>query len=264
MHPAAQRAPVHVGLIFGSGTDQQPPAPCWPAALVSCSRSPEQLEPPSVACVGHLWLARPAEFGARLGARGIVRAVPVLRGRGGRCWAPPARLPGAQGCCSPAAELASSRFSQALQQRASPGAPSSASRMFLGALGRALACSVVGRGIPHGPVSEPSSSGPRRCPPVAACSCLAVVQCPEFPFRMIPGSATGPGSPGSRSKVLALPGRDLRPHRYRGITLTRACASPPCISGFSVVRHQLRSLGDASVGIGFVLDPLHGCVPGRD
>lgn len=55
MHPAAQRATLHAGRIFGSGTDQQPPAPCWPAALASCSRSPEQLEPPSVACVGHLW-----------------------------------------------------------------------------------------------------------------------------------------------------------------------------------------------------------------
>lgn len=46
--------------------------------------------------------------------------------------------------------------------------------------------------------------------PVAACSCLAVVQCPELPFRMIPGSAAGPGSPGSRSEVLALLGRDPR------------------------------------------------------
>lgn len=43
-------------------------------------------------------------------------------------------------------------------------------------------------------------------------------------------------------------GGTLGPHRYRGIGLTRACASPPCDSGFSMVRPQLRSLGDASVG----------------
>lgn len=73
---------------------------------------------------------------------------------------------------------------------------------------QSLGRSVVGRAIPHVPVSEPS--GPRRRPPVAACSCLAVVQCPEFPFRMTPGSAAGPGSPGSRSEVLALLGRDPR------------------------------------------------------
>lgn len=242
MHPAAQQATVHAGLIFGSGTDQQPPAPCWPAALASCSRSPEQLEPPSVACVGHLWL-RPAEFGARFGARGIVRAVPVLRGRGGRCWAPPARLPGAQGCVQPRSRAGQQQLFTGSSAACFTWCPELSLPHVFGSPWQSLGCSVVVRGIPHGPVSEPSSPGPRRRPPVAACSCLAVVQCPEFPFRMIPGSAAGPGSPGSRSEELALPGRDLRPHRYRGITLTRACASPPCISGFSVVRHQLRSSG---------------------
>lgn len=64
-----------------------------------------------------------------------------------------------------------------------------------------------------------------------ACSCLTtlflgpsprysvlvfVVRCPEFPFRTIPGSAAGPGSPGSRSEMLALLGLGL--HRYRGVT----------------------------------------------
>lgn len=80
--------------------------------------------------------------------------------------------------------------------------------MCFGSPWQSLGRSVVGRAIPHVRVSEPS--GLRRRPPVAACSCLAVVQCPEFPFRMIPGSAAGPGSPGSRSEVLALLGRDPR------------------------------------------------------
>lgn len=218
MHPAAQRATLHAGRIFGSGTDQQPSAPCWPAALASCSRGPEQLEPPSVACVGHLWavaaLLRPRALRGRrsselaFGARGGVRAVPALRGGRGRCWAAPARLPGARGCVQPHSRAGQQQVLTGSSATCFSWSPELSLPHVFGSPWQSLGRSVVGRAIPHVRVSEPS--GLRRRPPVAACSCLAVVQCPEFPFRMIPGSAAGPGSPGSRSEVLALLGRDPR------------------------------------------------------
>lgn len=100
---AAQQATIHAGLIFGSGTDQQPPAPCWLAALAPCSTS---LVPLVWVTCGHLWSpvgrsgsAGPAEFGACVG----VGAVPVLRAEVGALGCPWA-------LCSPTAEQASSRF----------------------------------------------------------------------------------------------------------------------------------------------------------
>lgn len=127
-------------------------------------------------------------------------------GSGGQCWALPCPAPCGTGVCAapqqsrPAAGV-DRLFSvlQLLPQLSLPHVSGSPWQSF----GR----SVVGRGILHVPVSEPSSSGPRPSP-VVACSCLAVVQCPEFPLRMIPGSAAGPGSPGRRSEVPALLGRD--------------------------------------------------------
>lgn len=47
-------ATICAGLIFGSGTEQQPPAPCWLAALAPCSPSPVHLQLPPVTRVGHL------------------------------------------------------------------------------------------------------------------------------------------------------------------------------------------------------------------
>lgn len=61
--------------------------------------------------------------GAHFGAGGVRAASAAVRS--GQCWALPAPAP------------QQSRFSQALRQGASAGAPSSASRIFLGALGRA-------------------------------------------------------------------------------------------------------------------------------
>lgn len=107
----------------------------------------------------------------------------------------------------------------------------------------------------------PQALGPS---PIAACSCLAVVPCPEFPFGMIPGSQPGLAAPGADRRCWPCSGETLGPHRYRGITVTRACASPPSISGFSMVRHQLRVPRGCFGGSSFVLDLLRGCVPGRE
>lgn len=126
-----------------------------------------------------------------------------------------------------------------------------------------LGRSVADRGVLHVPVSEPSSSDPQPSP-FAACSCLAVGLCPELPFGMIPGSQPGLAAPGADRRCWPCSGETLSPHRYRGIILTRACASPPSISGFSMVRHQLRVPRGCFGGSSFVLDPLRACVPGRD
>lgn len=85
-----------------------------------------QLELSSVACVGHLRagvaLLQPC-LELTLVPGGVWAASAAVRS--GQCWALPAPAP------------QQSRFSQALRQGASAGAPSSASRIFLGALGRA-------------------------------------------------------------------------------------------------------------------------------
>lgn len=149
-----------------------------------------------------------AEFGARLGARGGVRAVPALRGRRGRCRAPHARLPGAQGRVQPDSSAGQQQVFTGSSATCFSWCPELSFPHVFGSPRQSLGRSVVGKAIPHVPVSE--RSGPQRRPPVAACSCLAVVPCPESPFRMILASAAGPGSPGSRSEVLALLGRDPR------------------------------------------------------
>lgn len=144
------------------------------------------------------WLWRPRR----------VRAV-CAAGRGGRAGLSPARLPGAQRCAAPwqsrpAADFG--RLSSSVLQlvpRAQPPACFWEPLAELRALRR-------GQGDPACSCLRPPLPQALGSPPVAACSRLAVVRCPEFPSRMIPGSAAGPGSPGSSSEVLALLGRDPR------------------------------------------------------
>lgn len=125
---------------------------------------------------------------------------------------------------------------------------------------QSLGRSVVGRRILHVPVPDPSSSG-ARFPPCSALvfGCGAPSSRPAASLDRQPGLA----APGAVRRRWPCLGGTLGPHRYRGITLTRDCASPPCVSGFSMVRPQLLSLGGASLGTAFVRDLLCGCVPGQ-
>lgn len=121
----------------------------------------------------------------------------------------------------------------------------------------------MGRGILHVPVSEPSSSGPRRSPidSVLVFGCGA--SAPSSPFARSLCRQPGLAAPGADRRCWPCLGETLGPHRYRGIALARACASPPLSQGFPWYGTS-RAPSGASVGTGFVLEPLRGCVPGRD
>lgn len=101
----------------------------WQALL------PAHLELSSAACVGHLWAGvallqpRPELALVSAGCPGCVCAA----GRGGQCWALPARPLGHSGGHSPAAGF-DRLFSSVLLQLVPRAQPS---RMFLEALGRA-------------------------------------------------------------------------------------------------------------------------------
>lgn len=181
---------------WATGADKGPPGCCHPCCLVQGR--------PHLGATSSSGM--PGERDVEM-IRGV-RAVPALRGGRGQCWAAPARLPGAQGCVQPHSRAGQQQVLTGSSATCFSWSPELSLPHVFGSPWQSLGRSVVGRAIPHVRVSEPS--GLRRRPPVAACSCLALVQCPEFPFRMIPGSAAGPGSPGSRSEVLAVLGRDPR------------------------------------------------------
>lgn len=104
------RPPFMLDVFLAVGqTSSLMPRAGQQAALASCSRSPEQLGPPAVACVGHPWA------GAALGGRRSSELALVPAGVSGLAEAGGAGLPlpgslGHGDVCSPTAEEASSRF----------------------------------------------------------------------------------------------------------------------------------------------------------
>lgn len=184
--PLLPAAPVLCSWSCFCRLCRSPVGRCGSAGAARALRSPELALVP--AGVSGLSLC----CGAEVGAAGLC----------------PVRLPGAQRCVQPHSRAGPQQVLAGCSAACFSWCPELSLPHVFGSPWQSLGRSVVGRGIPHVPVSKPSSSGPRRPPPVAACSRLAVVQGPEFPFRV--GSAAGPGSPRSRSEVLALLGRDPR------------------------------------------------------